>query len=285
MTVIEVALRAVSYASTMLLFGASLFRVYAPGPTDRAASVRMLRRVAAVAFLSAGLGLVVHTAVVSGEPFIRVLWSNTIGIAVRETMFGSIGTFRLILLGLFYVVPTSARPDIVRVLLSGAALASMAWSGHAVGTPGNIHVCADAIHLLAAGAWVGGLIPLAYVLAGSSIEAIVLAKRFSRLGITCVAALLITGIVNAWFLVGRPGALIDTPYGRLLLVKLMLFVLMLALAAVNRVRLAPRLPDASAAQRIARNARVEAALGSAVVLVVAVVGVMVPAAHMGIHEH
>jgi len=286
MTAIEVALRAVSYAATMLLFGASLFRVYAPVQIQRATSVRTLRGAAAAALLSGGLWLVIHTAVVSGESIAQVLASDTIGVAVRDTVFGRIAALRLVLLGLFCVMPSSGRADIVRVALAGCAIASMAWSGHAVGTPGNVHVLADMVHLLAAGAWVGGLIPFACVLAReTSAEVATMTERFSRLGIGCVAALLVTGFVNAWFLVGRLDALLATPYGRLLSVKLALFALMLALAADNRVRLTSRLPEVSAARRIARNAAVEAALGLAVVLVVAVLGVTVPAAHTGIHMH
>ena len=61
------------------------------------------------------------------------------------------------------------------------------------------------------------------------------------LAIASVAALLGTGIVNAWILVGSLHALLVTEYGRLLMLKLAVFAIMLAFAAVNRFWLTPRL--------------------------------------------
>ena len=102
-----------------------------------------------------------------------------------------------------------------------------------------------------------------------------------------MATLLATGTVNAWFLVARLDALFATPYGRLLLLKIALFVLMVVLAARNRVWWTPQIsthaeaPQRNAAlRRLARNAGIEVGLGFAIVLVVGALGMMVPAAHM-----
>jgi hypothetical protein len=51
----------------------------------------------------------------------------------------------------------------------------------------------------------------------------------------------LTGIVNAWILVGSFKALTATEYGHLLMGKTALFAAMLMIAAVNRLRLTPRL--------------------------------------------
>jgi len=71
----------------------------------------------------------------------------------------------------------------------------------------------------------------------------------------------------------------------LLSVKIGIFVLMVAMAMVNRFRLAPRLPAGHAARGIALNATVEVALGMSIVIIVAALGVMVPAAHIDAHMH
>ena len=55
-----------------------------------------------------------------------------------------------------------------------------------------------------------------------------------------VATILITGLINTWNLVGSVEALLDTAYGRLLLVKIALFLAMVSVAAVNRFRLSPQ---------------------------------------------
>ena len=88
-------------------------------------------------------------------------------------------------------------------------------------------------------------------------------------------------MINAWFLVGSIRALVGTGYGRLLLAKLALFAVMVSLAAVNRWGLTPRLArhDGGAMRRIRRNAMAETAVGLAVVSIVAVLGVTIPAAH------
>src|SRR4029434_11304028 len=83
-------------------------------------------------------------------------------------------------------------------------------------------------------------------------------------GIASVALLAATGLVNAWFLVGRPAALAGTLYGRLLLLKVTLFTVMLTIAAINRMGLMPRIGDAmrdTALRRISRNARIEGVIG------------------------
>ncbi len=86
---------------------------------------------------------------------------------------------------------------------------------------------------------------------------------------------------NAWFLVGDVPALIGTDYGRLLLVKLGVFAAMLGLAVTNRGVLTPRLAagDRAALPMLRRTAVLEIAAGIGVVLIVAVLGVTVPAAH------
>jgi putative copper resistance protein D len=95
---------------------------------------------------------------------------------------------------------------------------------------------------------------------------------------------LITGLVNAFYLVGSVAALLDTDYGRLLAVKVALFVVMVAIAAINRFRLTPELvPDATLAparqvlRRLRRNAVVEIVLGAVIIAIVAKLGVTPPA--------
>jgi mono/diheme cytochrome c family protein/uncharacterized membrane protein len=108
--------------------------------------------------------------------------------------------------------------------------------------------------------------------------------RFSRLGIVSVASLLVTGIVNSWFLVGNIPSLLGTPYGRILLLKLALFVTMVAIATVNRQQLTPRLlaPGAprSALSALRRNALIETVLGVGIVGLVGALGAMPPALHV-----
>jgi len=189
-------------------------------------------------------------------------------------------------------------------LLAGAYAATLAGTGHAIGDTGAdhyIHLTSDAVHLLAAGAWVGALPGLASLLkrAGDVARperfalAVSATQRFSTLGIISVSALVVTGLINAWYLVGSVPALWGTEYGRLLLWKLLIFAMMVALAAINRLSLTPRLTTATtivtssrnALARLRRNTLLELAGGVAVVGIVAALGVATPAVHMPDREH
>jgi putative copper resistance protein D len=110
-----------------------------------------------------------------------------------------------------------------------------------------------------------------------------LTRRFSTLGIVSVGVLVATGIINSWVLVGSVPALVGTDYGRLLLVKVALFFVMMAIAGVNRLRLTPRLvqaPSAAVAEnalrQLQRNSLVEAAVGAIIVFIVGVLGTLPP---------
>jgi len=164
------------------------------------------------------------------------------------------------------------------VILAAALIGSLAWAGHAMGgrgVEGVLHPAADVLHLIAAAAWVGVLVPLALLLAITGEDAATLSAartatlRFSKIGIAAVATLLITGIVNTLYLVGSVPALLGTEYGRLLLCKMALFAGMVGIAAYNWSQLTPALAQSAsittaqqARRRLCRNAAVEAFAGA-----------------------
>lgn len=137
-------------------------------------------------------------------------------------------------------------------LASGIALATLAWTGHGAmdeGTIGWVHLVADILHLLAAGAWVGALLGLILLVTRARAQVdrphLMLTHRalhgFGAMGTIIVGTIVVTGLVNAWLLVGVGNVLTfgATPYGRLLIAKLVLFAVMLCLASLNRYRLTP----------------------------------------------
>jgi copper resistance protein D len=176
--------------------------------------------------------------------------------------------------------------------LAACLMASVAWTGHAASTPfrlGYLHLVADALHLLGAAAWIGGLMSLALLLHvlghRASVEPALrldVARRFSCLGIASVATLLISGIINAWILVGSFRALVVTDYGRVLMPKIAVFLVMVTLAAVNRLWLTPRLaaPDGKSVHALTRSSIAEIVLGLLVFVIVGLLGTLHPAAHL-----
>ncbi|HET7031479.1 MAG TPA: copper homeostasis membrane protein CopD, partial [Casimicrobiaceae bacterium] len=323
MNTAEVALRAVTYVAAMLMFGASLFVIYARGGARAPAEedlrrqwnalrrrIRQLQLGCIVATLVAGLlWLVIHSAAVAGIPALEAVSGAAAGEVLRETLFGRAMAWHLglgVVLAVMLVLDrrvvetrSSLRSDVIRVVLSAAILASLGWMGHAAATRGfdrYVHLGGDVAHLLAAGAWLGALPLLAVLLVGAARRqspsfdrvALLATRRFSAIGVLCVGALLVTGVVNAWYLVATPPALFGTAYGQLLLLKLALFAGMLILAARNRFVLTPRIQEAVSRgadagrigmRSIARNAWGEAALGLGVVAIVGALGIAVPGAH------
>jgi len=150
-----------------------------------------------------------------------------------------------------------------------------------------IHVGSDAAHLLAAGAWLGGLVPLNYSIRDGQpiVDADRILLRFSSMGYVAVATLIVSGLVNSWLLVGSVSSLLKTLYGQILLGKLALFAAMLGLAAANRFWLVPRMIETRAGSgeaavwlaRLRYHVLGEQFLGLMILLAVSVLGTMRPA--------
>jgi hypothetical protein len=100
-----------------------------------------------------------------------------------------------------------------------------------------------------------------------------------------VGTLLATGILNAAILVGSLSALLETNYGNLLLSKIGLFAVMVCVAAINRFHLTPLLPEVGAIRQLARNTWIESGLGLIIIVIVSVLGILPPAAHLHNHAH
>ncbi|MCE9663294.1 CopD family protein [Halomonas sp. M5N1S17] len=150
----------------------------------------------------------------------------------------------------------------------GLVLLAFAQVGHTRGAPWQSVLLM--LHLSLAAFWAAALMPL-YRLArsGEPAESARLLLRFGSLGLLLVPLLLIAGgSLAMWLLGGRPAALIDTPYGQLLSVKLALVALLLGLGAINRWWLVPAVAreEPKAAYRLSRSIALEAGLMVMIVL-------------------
>lgn len=287
--------RFLHYTAVLVLFGLSLFPLYAypyrAGPQPARSGLRaywFLLSAAVVALLSSLPWLAFTAANMAGNMGAALDW-ETLGPILHDTSFGFVWLARaalaLLIIGL--IVVGRDRNRIAPALLAAALLASLAAVGHTQQTEGAasvIHAGADALHLLAAGAWIGGLLMLAHVLASGADDAEQVLMRFSGMGYVAVAILIASGLVNGWYLVGTLDALVSTPYGQLLIAKLCAFAGMLSLAVANRFWLVPALgSDGGGAKqpvldRLRRHVIAEEVLGLVVVLIVSALGTMEPAA-------
>ena len=270
------------FTAMLLLFGWLLFPLAVSH--GRPPPPRALLALVVLALLS-GAGWFVLTAGSMAGDLSHSLAPATLVAVVTQTNFGPLWLARL---GLIMVIapwvvfaPAPGPRSLLLTAASGLAVASLAATGHAQigdGAIATLHAGADALHLVAAGAWLGGIVGLAAMLRGETDAHTTAAVRsFSGLGYSAVAMLLASGVVNAWTLLSGPTALVVTDYGRLLSMKIVLFLAMLALAAANRSWLAPALGSGNglaAAAKLRRNVLVELALGAAVVAVVSVLGTL-----------
>ncbi|BDB28182.1 copper resistance protein D [Cupriavidus sp. TA19] len=302
---LAVALRLALYVDLGLAFGLPLFCLSALRRDEHAARFAAQCRAMALGCALAGIvlslaALAVMARSMSGAQTYAALEREVFGMIVTGTAYGVAWSVRVaaLVLCLPGVLALRARPAAQAVLLaalSAVALASLPWGGHGAMSEGighYVHLAADAAHLLAAGAWAGAL--AAFVLMsrtrpGSDPAVLALlsrtAKGFARIGTGIVLTLVLTGAVNYGFVIGP--ALPDmsaTAYGGLLAAKLALFLGMLALAAANRFRHAPRLEQAlrtggqpaMAARALRRSVALEAAAGTAVLALVAMLGMLSP---------
>ena len=286
--------RAVHFAATALAAGSVCFVVLVAEPAfGRARGLPAWRRrvtivtwsALAVAIASGAAWLALLAADIYGAPVVAVCLHGGLWEVLTGTRFGAVWSGRLAIAAALALMLLWPAARWLQLAAAAALIALLAFVGHAGATPGDagqLHLASDVVHLIAAGAWLGGLPPLALLLASAGQPkglAGRAARRFSTLGIAGVAALLASGIVNSWMLLSGPRDLIATDYGRLLFLKIGLFVAMLAIAAVNRFHLTPRLSAARARHALMRNSLAETALGAGVLLLVGALGTMEPAAH------
>lgn len=303
-----VAIRFALYADLMLIIGLAAFPLYAMTRDERARPEltavprRTVQWLYAAGLLISTLGMGVLAASMQGVGLfaldVRSFWD-----IVRQSDVGTAWLYRsaALAVGLAVSIRMARRPSAAAVLLVVAgmvATATLAWSGHAAATEGmagTIHRISDMTHMAAAAVWIGAIAAFLLLLrpkrAGRSSETMAIAarslERFSTVGTLCVCIVAATGLINGQMVVGAEnlGRSLASPYGKLLLVKLALFALMLVLAAANRWRLAPALgatsrhadagsSDALAAMR--RSLIVEAAAAFAILALVAWFGMLDP---------
>ena len=212
--------------------------------------------------LLAGLGwFLLQTAdFASAQNFSDIL--SAIPIVAQDTRFGAILLGRSAALILATCCFQAGWPRIAALIAFSTVIAE-SWLGHGgamSGTIGTILLVTSIVHLTAAASWLGTL-PALYlaIKRAPANTAQTLAKNYSTLGITSVAALILSGAINYGFLIGRPAALITSAYGLTASLKTLLLLALLTFATINRTRFTPNLPTTT--PNLLRSITFEIALG------------------------
>jgi putative copper resistance protein D len=292
------AVRFALYVVLLALFGlyacalgSPAGRIYRPAPwlAVTATLLGLLLSLLALLLIVAGMAAL-PLAQIDSESIRAVLAETPAGKAIAWR-----AAFLLLILPLAWRQAPGRRRLVALGALSAEALTTVAWTGHGAATEGAVgllHLGADIVHLLAAAIWLGALFVFLRLLFGRGADPIAIhaaLARFSTAGIALVASILLSGLINAWVMVGpaQIAMLPTTLYGRLLLVKLALFAAMVGFAAANRMQLTPALARAMTGDdstRALRALKVSIALETAAALlilaVVAWLGMVDPLAAM-----
>ncbi len=211
-------------------------------------------------------------------------------LVLSGTRFGHLVAVQLCLVAV--VALAIGRRDSIRrqwaaCVLAGLAVASQAGHGHGAAMQagsGGLLLASGVVHLLAAGAWLGGLVPLLLVVVlASPRDGAMAARWFTPLGKLCLVAITATALVQGWVLVASLPGLVGTGYGWMVLVKAALLGVLFTFAVANRYRLAPALlrdDPASARRALVRSITVQTMFGVATVLAAAVLSGLPPAMHV-----
>ncbi len=297
-----IAVRLALYLALSGLFGLSAFSLYGLHAGERSNALPLrpwLVGSGLAALLLSGIALALLAAAMAGAP----AWPvdrEAIGVLLTGTATGTAWEARMGALGLASVVALIAAGRAVPLgliaIAGGIALATLAWTGHGAmdeGVRGWVHLLADILHLLAAGAWVGALLGLTLLVTRPAdridIAHLRLTHRalhgFGLVGTIVVGAIVVTGLLNSWLLIGM-GNLPNLPftlYGQLLLAKLALFGVMLGLASLNRFRLTPAVERSiafsdhrGALRALRRSLALEATCAITILALVAWLGTLEP---------
>jgi copper transport protein len=239
---------------------------------------RLIGISAAVGAVSAAAGIVLQGATATGTSFWSAANADVVG-EVLSTRFGlvwGLGTLAWLLLGglaatvgkrLPVLRPASVgatglampamRPSLI---LLGAPLLALAFlpglGGHAgVQSPQALLLPTNVVHVVAMAAWLGGIAVLVLALraATGALEpgdrVRLLAGnvgRFSTMAGVAIAAIAVTGVIQSIVYMSSFGQLLDTAFGRAVLIKSILFLVICGLGFMNRNRLLPQLRSAAA---------------------------------------
>lgn len=258
------------------LFGSACFALYAPWAARGPGPASL--RIAAPA-----------TAAMAGLVWLLSLWSRTAGGAGLSlaqfalTTPSGLGLCAAVLISLALVVLALRPPPPakIRVYVTGALLVALAFVGHASaigGIAGGVRVLIMALHLLFAGAWLGGLLPLIASLRAPGAEAERTLRAFGTMALGAVAALATTGLIIAAAMVSLAGGPPGPAYLTTFAVKLALVLGLGAVASINRWGLTPLLGrnPATARRALWWTLGLEQFLALALLITVAQLGLLDP---------
>ncbi|MFF0715529.1 copper resistance CopC/CopD family protein [Streptomyces bauhiniae] len=228
--------RYLAYLAVALVLGAAAFVAYCRPP--QRSLLRPLFVVGAATLLVSTLALLLlRGPYEEGTAPELASFGRTLTTRPGELLLARLALLLLaVVLGLVLRRRPVPRPAAVTAGAILAVALALTWSAaeHAsAGIQVPLAIASTTLHLLATAAWLGGLAALLLTLRAPAVPPQVV-TRFSRLALTSVIVLVVTGVYQSWRGLGRWQALTDTTYGRVLLAKLVAVGVLLGAAAWSR---------------------------------------------------
>ncbi|MEQ8671827.1 MAG: copper resistance protein CopC [Aggregatilineales bacterium] len=240
-------IRMVNLLSLALMVGSVGFWLFVWSPAKFADAPQFVLRMERLMWLGWGfvgvtsvLLLVMQTETITGKSFFNSL--DALDTVLFDSRFGRLWVLRVgawILFGavLRFVNSRDLSYRLAFVAGLGVLLTQSLYSHAGAAEDAFVAVLVDGLHLSAMAFWVGGLIQFLNILPlvrkDDTAKTGVLVAQFSIYARLGVIVLMLTGIYATWLQVGSVDALINTDYGRALIIKLALILPLLAIAAVN----------------------------------------------------
>jgi putative copper resistance protein D len=290
MTGLFAGIRAFHFASLMAIWGASLYLVLLKRAQGMGIPANLTRIAVAIAAALALATAILWLGLVAGQ--MSGDWGaaydpGTIWTVAVHTRFGHIWLARIGGLVLLWLVALAMRrsPLTLVACLAALLLGSLGLISHAPAASGDFalgRALGDAIHLLTAGFWLGSLLVLAvlaWLRRRAPEELFAPFRLFSLWGVYAVALLVVTGLINAASILPVHSISFKSAYADMLGSKIVIALVMIALAICNRSQLLPALRNGEkgAVRSLARNVVAEIALAFLVIAIVGYLGLMPPA--------
>jgi copper resistance protein D len=279
--VMVLIVKAVTYAATLGAAGGVFFLVcnHALIPASNGRRIRrMIGMLLIASALASSAKILVTASSMSSD--LAGMFDLALDKMVLQTGEGRAIAIRLF--GLICMLPAlvpHGRPPRLAVIGSLAAATSFAWVGHVHAlSESQLPTVAIAVHLLGVAFWVGALVPLLMVTRDADVSRVAaVASRFGTSALVVVGALLAAGVSLLCMLLHDVTELWTTGYGRFILLKVALVACLLTVAALNHLRLTPRLRahDVRAVATLRRSISCEIALAAGILIVTAAMTTLV----------
>ena len=237
--------KAIAYAATFGASGAVFFTLYCGGllrDNQRVIIRRLIGILAAIGAVASALRIPLLSGSMGGN--LSSMFDASFAGMILGGGEGRATGLRIAGL-LFTSLAISKNPNFRAPALVGAVIAStsFAWIGHVHAlSPNTAPTLLLCLHLLCAAFWLGALAPL-WVIAsdGNEPQIAMAAARFGKLALRVVALLIAAGASMLWMFINDAGQFWRSDYGYMMVIKLAAVVLILGLAAWNKLSLTPKL--------------------------------------------